>query len=121
MAFEDEFLTMMPHEIEVWHHLGTDFEGEEVYADTVVPYRCRIVGKGIALRRRFSEDQTVIYDIYVDAGSNVFSMSDKIILPEDEAWIDRTPVIFAVGRNTDEDGHHHVKIQCGWMYHRQGQ
>jgi hypothetical protein len=49
------------------------------------------------------------------------ALADMIVLPEDEAWIDRTPEIFALGRMTDEDGHHHTKIQCGWMYHRQGQ
>lgn len=119
--FEDEFLTMMPHEIEVNHHLGQDFEGNDVYADAPVLYQCRIVGKGIALRRRFGDDMTVIYDIYVHAGNNVFTTEDQVILPEDEAWVDRTPIIFAVGRYTDEDGHHHVKLQCGWMYHRQGQ
>lgn len=111
----------MPHTIEVLHHLGSDFEGEDVYADAPVEYRCRIVGKGIALRRRFGEDQTVIYDIYVHSGSNVFTTEDKVILPEDAVWTDQTPLIFAVGRYTDEDGHHHTKLQCGWMYHRQGQ
>lgn len=121
MSFEREFLKMMPHTIEVMHYLGTDFEGNKQYADSPVEYQCRIVGKGIALRRKFSDENTVIFDIYVNAGTNVFVVEDQVILPEDQAWIDRYPELFAVGRVTDEDGHHHVKLQCGWMYHRQGQ
>lgn len=121
MSFEDEFLDMMPHFIEVNHWLGETFEGEQIYADAPVEYQCRVVGKGIALRTRFSSDHTVIFDIYVNAGNNVFNLNDQIILPDDDAWMDRTPLLFAVGRYPDQDGHHHVKLQCGWMYHRQGQ
>lgn len=123
MSFEAEFLELMPDEVEVMHHLGQDFEGNDLYTIPPKKYRCRIVGKGIALRKRFSEESTVIFDIYIPAppGGQKFTIEDQVILPDDEAWIDRTPQLFAVGRFPDQDGHHHIKLQCGWMYHRQGQ
>ena len=89
-------------------------------------------GKIITLRRADKEDKTPIFDVYIggiisgDAvlplGQTLFTTNDQIYLPpEDPAWVDHTPMIFAVARATDEDGHHHVKLQCGFMYHRQGQ
>lgn len=122
MAFEPEFLEMMPHEIVIERYLSQDFFGRKVY-DVAHPrtYRCRIVGKGLSLRRQQGDDDTVVYDIYVHSGADLIQLEDKITLPEEQAWIDRTPVIFTVGRVTDEQGQHHTKIQCGWMYHRQGQ
>lgn len=121
MAFENEFLDLMPHQIEVHTYLTDDFRGEPNYDPTPRFYRCRIVGKGLALRTRMSEQDTVIYDIYADMKDDPLKLEDQIILPEDQAWIDRTPVIFAIARYTDDEAQHHVKIQCGWMYHRQGQ
>lgn len=127
MSFEDEFLDLMPHEVQVQHWLGEDFEGNDIFAATAQRYQCRIAGKGIALRKQFSEDTTVIFDIWLDphplGGGPLatFKTEDKVTLPDDVAWIDRTPVLFAVARLTDDEGHHHVKLQCGWMYHRQGQ
>lgn len=120
MSFEAEFLEMMPHEITLEPWLEQDFHGADSYGPPRT-YRCRIVGKGIALRRRDQEDTTVIFDIYAHTGGDVVKIEDRITLPDDQAFLDRTPEIFAVGRFTDEQGHHHTKIQCGWMYHRQGQ
>lgn len=135
MSFELEFLEMMPHEIQVFSFVGEDFRGKKTYDPAVPPgklYKCRIVGKGIALRTRAEEQDTVIYDVYIgpriEGGKPVlsslgdaFRVEDRIVLPVDVVWTDQTPEIFAVARETDEDGHHHTKIQCGWMYHRQGQ
>ncbi len=136
MAFEPDFLELMPHVIQVYGWLSENFHGDDDYETEPREYRCRIVGKGLALRTKLSDQETVIYDIYVgprieeglpvlDSQDDVFKLEDKIVLPEDQAWIDRTPEIFAIARLTDEGGapgaHHHTKIQCGWMYHRQGQ
>ena len=117
---EREFLEMMPHRVKISPYLGDDFNGDPQFGQPT-EYQCRIVGKGIALRRRSDEDDTVIYDIYLDAGDDVIKTEDKIELPPDAAWIDQTPLIFAVGRYTDDEGIHHTKVQCGYMYHRQGQ
>jgi hypothetical protein len=122
VSFESDFLELMPHEITLYHWLSTNFHGVDVYdTDNPITLQCRISGKGIALRRREEEDDAIIVDIYADTKGMRIALADMIVLPEDEAWIDRTPEIFALGRMTDEDGHHHTKIQCGWMYHRQGQ
>lgn len=133
MAFEPDLLELMPHVVRVQSFLGEDFRGEKSYGPEIKRYRSRIVGKGIALRTRAAEQDTVIYDIYIGprilddgtldftAVADPFRIEDKLTLPDDLAWSDQTPEIFAVARETDEEGHHHTKIQCGWMYHRQGQ
>lgn len=120
MFERSEFLTMMPHTVTIAPFTGRDLYGNLSHG-APVSYRCRIVGKVLALRRTVTEDQSVIFDIYLDAEGAVFSVNDQLILPADAAFVDQTPEIFAIARVTDEDGHHHVKMQCGWMYHRQGQ
>ena len=122
MSIEPEFFEMMDDMITLVPFLNFDFHGEAVY-DTANPrfYRCRIVGKGLSIRRREGEEDAIIVDIYADTGGDRLTLQDMIVLPEDDAWIDRTPVIFSLGRFKDDISHHHTKIQCGWMYHRQGQ
>lgn len=133
MAFEPELLELMPHVVSIQSYLGEDFRGDPQYDATIRRYRSRIVGKGIALRTKMEEQETVVYDVYIGprilddgtldftAVSDPFKIQDKLTLPADLAWADTTPEIFAVARQTDDEGHHHTKIQCGWMYHRQGQ
>lgn len=118
---EPDFLDLMPYVFAIARHLGTDFDGNSQYDPVPFTYRCRIVGKGLALRRQFSEELTVIVDIYFDPGNEEFTAKDQVYLPPSQAFMDETPVIFSIGRFPDDEGHHHVKIQCGWMYHRQGQ
>lgn len=129
---ERQFLRMMPHTIQRAPETGRTFKNVKSYGDDE-SFRCRITGKVLALRRNISEEDTVIFDIYIcpypvvdgviqwSAPVAIFRVTDRITLPDDQAFIDQTPVVFAVGRLTDEKGHHHVKLQCGWMYHRQGQ
>lgn len=133
MSFELDFLSMMPHTITMKPRIDFDIHGEPSYGPEV-QYRCRITGKFIPLRSATMQSDTPIFDIYCgakvdpDDPNNFISMTNEVIgvedfiqLPNDPAWIDGTPEIFAIARETDDDGHHHVKIQCGWKYHRQGQ
>jgi len=119
--FESEFLQMMPHTVTIYPKTGYTVNSIPAHATTGKVYRCRIVGKNLSLRRSQASEQTVVFDIYVNAGNDVIGMEDKIELPADGAWLSRYPVLFAVARATDDEGHHHTKLQCGWMYHRQGQ
>lgn len=120
--FESEFLDLMPHTVTIYPRTGYDDSGVPSYTGSVgKAYQCRIVGKNLSLRRPLTQEQTVVFDIYVNSGSDVFGLEDRVELPNDGAWLDRYPKLFAVARLTDEDGHHHTKLQCGWMYHRQGQ
>lgn len=121
MSFEKEFHELMPHSIIIEPYTGESFRGVKTYGPPKPYEHCRIVGKGLSLRTTAQEQDTVVFDIYVDAGTDVIKIEDRLTLPADQAWLDQTPEIFAVARETDEDGHHHTKIQCGWMYHRQGQ
>jgi len=119
--FESEFLTMMPHSVTIFPRSGYTDSGLPSHSVTGKPYPCRIVGKNLSLRRSTVQDMTVVFDIFLDSGDDVIGLEDKVELPLDGAWLNRYPLLFAVYRATDEDGHHHTKLQCGWMYHRQGQ
>ncbi len=120
--FETEFLELMPHTVVLYPRTGYDDNGVPSHVGAVgKAYRARIVGKNLSLRRAMGQDQTVVFDIYLNSGGDVIGLEDKVELPNDGAWLDRYPLLFAVSRVTDEDGHHHTKLQCGWMYHRQGQ
>lgn len=134
--FESEFLELMPHIISV-RHVGAytvygvpDPNGYSVAKH----YYCRITGKKLSLRRRDGEEDTVIYDVWArpwpigakPTELSTFTVHDKVILPDDGTFdsvigsrVD--PIIFATERVSDEDGYHHIKLQFGWMYHRQGQ
>lgn len=120
MAFEKDFYELMPHRVEVAPWTGRNVNNEDQYGP-LVPYQARVTGKVLSLRSVMGEESTVIFDLYLDAGNAVITERDRVVIPDDPAFVDRTPVIFAVSKNTDEDGHHHTKIQCGWIYHRQGQ
>lgn len=121
MSFEKDFLDLMPHTVKIYRAGPPNFNDEPTYPDPPKVYRARIVGKGLVLRDRQGQQDTVVFDVYIDMGDDVVTQEDKIELPADLAWMDSTPEIFSVGRYDDEEGHHHTKIQCGWMYHRQGQ
>jgi len=125
MSFEEDFLELMPDVVGIQAYMGEDHHGDPLPYGPMTAFRCRIVGKGLSLRRTASEDDTVIYDIYLDVREDpfrTFTTDDKVILPPNQGFPDETPVIFSVGRYPDEDSRpHHVKLQCGWMYHRQGQ
>jgi hypothetical protein len=124
VSFELEFLTMMPDTLYIEQVLTRDLQGQPATYTDPAPYRCRVSGKGLALRRGQGEEATVIFDAWVHAGAAVFSTEDRITLPpapQFAEFTDRPPVIFAIARYTDENSHHSVKIQFGWMYHRQGQ
>jgi len=120
MAFESEFLSMMPHTVTVAPFVSRDKNGVPTYG-TPRTFRARVTGKVLSLRRSDRADSTVVFDVYVQAGNTVITADDLLTLDGDPAWVDGTPILFAVSRSTDDDGHHHVKLQCGWMYHRQGQ
>lgn len=123
--FDPDFYSMFAHTVQIQFWVGTyTASGRPNVSPTPVEFQCRISGKKLAERRPNSDaDNQDTFDIWLRDDSNRrFTVNDKITLPTDLAFSeDRTPHIYSVGRVTDEDGQHHVKIQCGWQYHRQGQ
>ena len=130
MSFDREFLEMMPHTITVRHRAsGRDRKGNPNLG-VATYYKCRVVGKILSERSAHSQDYSQIFTIYIGAkitGSSyssveavVFTTEDEITLPDQTTFGDGKIVIFTVSRLTDEDGHHHIVVSCGWMYHRQG-
>lgn len=131
MSFEAEFLEFMPYQVTVEPFVGLDRDNASTFGDAVT-FQARIVGKVISLRRSEREDATPVFDVYLGGivnddgsispvGNILLTTNDRLTLPSGQGWVDETPIIFAVARATDEQGHHHVKLQCGFMYHRQGQ
>ena len=131
MSFEREFLSLMPHTVTIELCTGRDRNNDLTYA-APIQYRARVSGKILSLRRHNATDETPIFDIYIGGkivggqhvaltDSDKMTIEDRVTLPNAAAWVDVTPVIFAIARVTDDDGQHHAKVQCGWMYHRQGQ
>jgi hypothetical protein len=124
MAFDRDFLTMMPHTLTVehWDGVSMDAQARPSNFGTSRGYRCRISGKAVAVRRPDNEQEAVIYDIWLwNDDEALFRQEDRITFPVSFMFRQERPSIFTVGSYTDEDSQHHVKLQCGWMYHRQGQ
>lgn len=132
MSFESEFYEFMKETVLIERFLYMNAEKEKVYDDPV-RFQARVAGKSVSVRRSEKEEFQNIVDIWInpEAGkggtrfttpmpSYVIDENSRITL-ESGVWADRNPVIFGVGRYTDDEGQHNVKIQCGWMYHRQGQ
>jgi hypothetical protein len=116
-----DFLTMFPHTVNIYRQTGVNKHGSPVHAATPVAYRARITGKTLAVRRYLSEQDSVVFDVFVDAGTDIITHHDKLELPDNDVYVERYPEVYAIDRVSDEDGAHHLKIQCGWVYHRQGQ
>lgn len=122
MSFEHEFEDLFPNRVSIEPWAGQDTYGAPVYG-AARTFPCRVSGKALALRRPTEEGKTPIFDIWLNAGDVMISDLDRVtIVGTDTRWSGQgTLVLFAVGVYTDPDGVHHTKLQCGWMYHRQGQ
>jgi len=124
MSLDPQLLALMPHTVTLTAPTGRNGQGQPTYVGgTAKSYRARIVGMTMALRFREHSDTTRLFDVYVAIGSDPVTSQYKLGLPSDTALEDGSgadPLIFTVTRETDETGHHHVKLSCGFMYHRQG-
>jgi hypothetical protein len=124
MSFEPEFLEMMVNTVTVehWDGVSQDQSGEPSNFSAPVSYRCRIAGKAVALRRPDNTQEAIIFDCWLynhDAAQ--FRQADRITIPPSFQFMPGRPSIFTVGSFGDTDTQHHVKLQFGWQYHRQGQ
>jgi hypothetical protein len=123
MAFDASFKRLFVHTFTLAPWDGTYNANGEPQHGTAVSYQGRITGKKLSLRLAHNEDNEDIFDIYFFADEDTrVTVNDLLTLPNQQVFgEDRTQRIFAVARVADEDGQHHVKLQCGWRYHRQGQ
>jgi len=124
MALEPEFLELMRHTIlvEHWDGVSRDESGQPSAWGAAVSYRCRVAGKVVTLRRVDSAQDAIIYDIWLRNHTDAhFREEDRVTLPTELQFRQEYPSIFTIGVFDDTVGLHHVKLQCGWQYHRQGQ
>lgn len=124
MSFELEFLELMPHTlvVEHWDGLSYDAQGRPSGFGEEIEYRCRISGKAVAIRRADNEQEAIIYDVWLyNHDQSAFRQEDRITFPVSFQFRQERPSVFTVGSYDDQVTQHHVKLQCGWQYHRQGQ
>lgn len=121
MSFDPQFYTMFSEQLKVTPVTGRDKYNNPV---TGTPWTvpCRVAGKGIALRRKDGDDETPIFDLWALTNGRDISHDDQLeIIGTNPQWKQGRMILFAIGNYTDDHGTHHTKLQCGWMYHRQGQ
>jgi hypothetical protein len=122
---DPQFLDAFSYTVDIQRWDGTyDGNGLPQHSATVLTFRCRISGKKLGERRPSTdEDNQDVFDIWFEDTENLsFTVKDKVILPDDAPFAEnRYPTIYAVARVTRWDGQHHIKMQLGWQYHRQGQ
>lgn len=107
----------MPHTVSIRFRTGWETDGRPRYDNPPISYRARVVGKGLALREETGFELTNMMTVYLDV-QEVLPVDCQLILPPEFAAAP-PPVIFTMNYVTDEDGLHHVAIQCGWRYHGQ--
>lgn len=122
MSFDPDFWSLMPDTLRIEPWAGQDTYGAAVYGPPA-DFPCRVSGKAVSLRKSGGSDRTPIFDIWACTGDTFISNSDRVtILGNDPRWSQEGKILlFAVGQYTDDGGMHHTKLQCGFMYHRQGQ
>lgn len=121
MSLDPELLELMPHTISLMAPTGKNAQGQPTYVGGVpVSYQCRIVGMLMALRKKEVSEKTQLFDIYAHMGADPVTADYQLTIPADPAFDGQNPLIFTVTRETDEEGFHHTKLSCGFMYHRQG-
>lgn len=122
MGFEAQFLKLMPHTVTLMAPTGKNAQGDSTYVGGIdVPYRARIVGDILALRMATKDTQSQAFLVYLAPSSDPISTEYRLTLPVDPAWQGPNPIIYAIERETDETGHHHVKLICGFAFHHQTQ
>lgn len=125
MSLDPQLLALMPHTVTLTAPTGKNGQGLPTYVGGVPKsYQARIVGMSMAIRMREQDDRQRLFNVYVAMGSDPVTASYRLQLPTSSEWEDGSektdPIIFSVLRETDEEGSHHVKLTCGFMYHRQG-
>lgn len=117
----NDFLDMMPYTVTLMAPTGKNAQGLPTYVGGVnVSMRARIVGPVQDLRTPKGSERAELYTVWV-ASVTLIDADYKLTLPAAAPWNSRTPLIFSANLVTDERGMHHIKITCGFMYHRQGQ
>jgi hypothetical protein len=103
MAFDPEFLELMPDTITYRPKTTMDSYGRETYGDPVV-IRCRIVGKP-RLIRNVEGDQVAVSTTIYTGGAFGIEADGEITMPDGSK-----PPIQAVYTYPDEEGPHHQEV-----------
>jgi hypothetical protein len=124
-VFDSQFYEAFSHTVQIQRWAGTyDEYGSPQLQPEVLEFPCRLSGKKLGERRAMTdEDNQDVFDVWFsDPEDRLFTVNDKLTLPDEGPFQqNRYPTIYAIARVTRWDGQHHIKLQCGWQYHRQGQ
>lgn len=107
MAFETEFLTLMPSTITVKAYTSFNQYGEPSYSTSGTTYRALIQEQPTEITDAFGREVISSHTIYVASTARI-PLTSKLELPDgtDPAII-RSDVMY------DQDGIHHVVLFCG--------
>lgn len=106
---EAEFLDLMPDTITIAPSTGAFTDRGQPSVGVAVSYRCRIEpveGERI-IRSSSGEERKAAWVLYVNA-TTFLDPEGQLTLPV--GFVPRTPPFYAIGRQADESGSHHVVI-----------
>lgn len=108
MAFDSDFLEMMPHTVVVSTRTGHSAYGTAAYSTSGSTYRARVVTKPGFVRT--SQGETVeARTVAWIASTGTITVDDKVTLPDGTS-----PPLALVERYADEDGNNHCKVTFRW-------
>jgi hypothetical protein len=107
MSFEEEFLSMMPHEVTVQKAGASTGTGHRTYG-TAKTYRARIEHDVRTVRNAQGEEVVSNTVVYLNTTDEI-QPDDLLTLPS--GFIPRKPPIITIGRVSDEDGLHHTVVR----------
>ena len=108
MAFEAEFLELMPHTITVYPVLSANTYGEPVFSTSGTTYQALVEERPQMIRSAFGEEMITSANAYVASTARI-PLTSRVVLPDgSEPALVRSDVF------ADEDGTaHHVTLFFG--------
>lgn len=107
MAFESDFLTLMPSTITIQAFNSVNQYGEPTYSTGTTTYRAYIQEQPEEISDAYGREIISSHTIYV-ASTTRIPITSKLVLPDGtDPAIVRSDVMY------DQDGIHHVVLFCG--------
>ncbi len=108
MAFESDFLELMPHSVVVYPVSSINIHGEEVFSASGSTYSALVEERPQMIRTAFGEEAIATAVAYVASTSRI-PITSRVVLPDGSE-----PAIMRSDVFSDEDGTaHHVALFFG--------
>ena len=108
MAFEADFLELMPHSVVVYPVASVNVHGEPVYSTSGSTYDALVEERPQMIRTAFGEEMITSANAYVASTSRI-PLTSRVVLPDGSE-----PALLRSDVFADEDGTaHHVALFFG--------